>query len=188
MATATYVTNAEIDLQFPRLRSLLTRTHVSGTGQDSPLTELQVADVDGFPPTGTIYVPDSNNGIQAITYTKRIQLTTITGKFFFASISKSFADGVIVSFGDAQIDHFRILAKAWVNRQVTNPKIPAADKKDLEAKYVFYLVTKTHFDEGIIAAGVNCLENARQVVQDLKDSYPPAIGQVDIIAGDQGLG
>lgn len=171
----TYATNQEVRYSYPEIDNLLPTARIEGAqdGTGVPLSSITVNSTRNFPQSGSFDVLDSNNDTTTLTYTNKNQTTF----FLSATTALAYDDDELVHGGSAMLDHFRSLAKAWVDSVVTNPNVPTDFRKDLEIHRVFVLV-------GILNSDPNIREWATQVSQFLttqlmaiKSQYPAKIRQ-----------
>lgn len=172
MAT-TYATNTEIRTTFPMIDDLLPRGRVNGA-LASGGTSLTVDSTTGFPFVGSIVLLDTAGDLKTLAYTKK----TETIFYLTAATVSNITDNVTFSTGDYQLDQLRTQAKGWVDAILTHPSVPADYKKDIEIKYVFYLVTRAHRDPEVRKWGAEIMtELMTSIIPSIRREFPAAIRQ-----------
>jgi len=170
MAT-TYATNTEIRGSFPVIDDLLPKGRTNGAHTSGGAT-LTVDSTTGFPFAGSIVLLDSAGSQKTLAYTKK------TATIFYLTVVtiSNIGDNTEFSTGEYQLDTLRAQAKGWVDSVLTHPSIPADFKLDIEAKYVFYLVTRAHRDPEVRKWGAEIMtELMTSIIPSVKRDYPAAI-------------
>ena len=168
----TYSTNQEIRDTYPQIDNCLPVTKAKG-GENSGALVIKVDSTLVFPLKGTLTVLDDNNDLQTFIYDRKDK----TNFYLPAAIAFNIADNQEITTGDGALDHFRDLAKAWVDTIFTNHRIPANFRKDLEIHRVFYLATVSSHDPEKRRWAKQIQDDLQGFMNDILRQYPPTISQ-----------
>jgi len=181
MAT-TYSTNSEIRKTYQIIDNCLPVT------KSTALTALGASTVpvdstEAFALTGTVYFMTAGNVLTSFTYTRKDRTN-----FYLAVVTTAaIPDNAEITTGDDQLDHFRDLAKSFVDTMLTNHNIPTNFKKTLEIDYVFYQAAKASYDPNKRAWAQQIMETMKSFIEIILSQYGPVIRNGIAYLAESGL-
>jgi len=180
MTVSTYATDEEVRASYPIIDKALIHTSALSR-QTGTASRVIVESVEGFPFSGKIQYIDTDRESRLLEYDRTEEDTQTDGArgviYLEASAELKMEDRTLIWTGDYSLQHYRQLAKAFVDTMITNTEVPTDRKKDLEIDYTFWKVCQASPYRDCRAWADGIFERVLSMIEITKESFPPAICQ-----------